>query len=509
MGTTTFGLVDYNDFSGGLDDTTPSTKLPANKAQTARNWNIRPGGGLSKRSGSVKLNSSAIAGGAAITHIGEFVKSDGTKFILCTAGTKLFKMDAMDGTWDDLSLTLTDDDNALVTEAKMNNLYVICNGAEAPQKYDGSSAGALGGSPPTGKIIIHVNNFFFIANHTGNKSRIQWSDLATPETWTGTNFLDLDPNDGDEITAVGSLFNNLYIFKNRSIHRMPIINSPFGRERVATKLGCVGRKAIVNVGGTHLFFLTPDGRFISFDGSVVSDVSSRTISQKMASLNPTRWKFTSMIDYQKRQQIWITISTGSNSTHNELLIYDYTTGITSGAWMIFTGIAANALLAVTDQRSTSTEKEIMLSGDFSGFVRIQDSGTANDDGGVIDAFWETGWNFFESQQAIKVVRKAEVLATEEGDYEVSFKVGFDFETGFQFTTDLSLASGGAKWDVAIWGIDVWSGRNILQIPTILGGYGKAIKFGIQSNKDGQELSLLRGFTITMSERGTRVAKTGQ
>lgn len=501
---TTFAITTFDDFSGGLDDTTPSTKLPIGRAQRARNWNFIPGGGLEKRNGSIKLNSSAVASGAAITHLGEFVKSDDTKFLMGTAGTDLFKMDAMDGTWDALSLSLTSGQDILVTSAKLNDLYIIANGNDAPQKFDGTSAAALGGSPPTGKIIITVNNFVFIGNITGNKSRIQWSDLADPETWTATNFLDVDPNDGDEVTALGALFNNLYIFKNRSISRMPIINTPFSKERIATKLGCVGRRAIVNVGGTHLFFMTPDGRFITFDGSVVTDVSSKRILNLIAGLNATRFKFASMEDFQTRRQIWITLSGAGKTTHDTILIYDYTAGITNGAWMQHTGIAANSLLSIIDQRSGSTEKELLLTGDFSGFARIQDNGTTNDDGtGVIDAFWETGWNFFASQPNIKVVRAGEILATEEGDFSVDFKVGFDFETDFQLTETLTLAASGAQWGSAIWGVDVWSGKNILQIPVILGGFGKAIKFGIQSKKANHVLSLFRGFNVRAAQRGTR------
>jgi len=500
---TTFGTSTFDDFSGGLDDTTPSTKLPITRAQRARNFNLVPGGGLEKRSGSTTLGS-AIDGSNAVTHLGEFVQSDGTKFLMGTAGDTFKKQDAMDGTWDDLSLTLTSGQDVLVTNAKLNDLYMIANGNEAPQKFDGTSAAALGGSPPIADIIIMVNNFVFLGNISTNKSRVQWSGLATPEIWPANNFLDVDPNDGDEVTALGILFNNLYIFKNRSISRMPIINSPFSKERIATKLGCVGRRAIVNVGGTHLFFMTPDGRFITFDGSVVTDVSSKRILNQISSLNQTRWKFTSMEDYQKRRQIWITLSDGGSSIHDIVLIYDYTNGITEGSWMPFTGIDANALLSLTDQRSSSTEKEVLLSGNFAGVTRIQDSGTANDDGtSVIDAFWETGWNFFDQQQSIKVVRAGEILATEEGNFSLDFKVGFDFETDFQFTEQLSLAQTGAQWGVGIWGVDVWSGRNILQIPVILGGFGKAIKFGIQSKRANHVLNLFRGFSIRAAVRGTR------
>lgn len=500
---TTFGVSTFDDFSGGLDDTTASTKLPINRAQRARNFNLVPGGGLEKRKGSTTLGS-AIDGLNAVTHLGEYVKSDGTKFLMATAGDTLKKQDAMDGTWDDLSLTLTSGQDILVDHAILNDLYVIVNNNEAPQKFDGSGAAALGGSPPVAKMIVMVNNFLFLGNIASNKSRVQWCTLATPETWPATNFLDVDPNDGDEVTALGVLFNNLYVFKNRSISRMPIINTPFSKERIATGIGCVGLKAIINVGGTHLVFMTPDGRFIAFDGSVITDISSKRILNKISSLNQTRWKFSSMVDYKKRRQILITLSAGGSSTHDVVLVYDYTNGITEGSWMEFTGIDANAFLSITDQRSSSTEKEVLLSGNFAGVSRIQDSGTANDDGtSVIDAFWETGWNFFDQQQSIKVVRAAEILATEEGDFTLDFKVGFDFETDFQFTESLSLAQGGAQWGSGIWGVDVWSGKNILQLPVILGGFGKAIKFGFQSKRAGHVLSLFRGFTVRAAVRGTR------
>jgi len=508
---TKLGSVNYEDFNGGLDDTTPSTKLPITRAQRARNWNFVPGGGLQKRKGSIKVNSSALNSGASVLDIGEFRESGGTNRIITVAGDKIFKMEDLDGTFDDITggLTLSAGNNNLGTHAIMNDNYIYTNGIDAPIKVNSSGvASLLGGSPPSGRSIIEINNFIFFGRLPSNKSRVQFSGLAAEETYDLVNdFIDVDPDDGDEIQALGSLFNNLYVFKGFSIHRIPVINIPFAKERIAIGIGCAGAKALTNVGGTHIIFMTKDGRFMAFDGSVLTDISSLRIRNKIASLNKSRLQFVSMQDYKTRRQIVITLSTGSNTTHDEILIYDYSNGITDGAWMPVTGIAGNAVLSMLDQRSSTAGSEILLTGDYTGFVRIQDTGNLNDDGGKIDAFWETGWNYFGTQHNIKILRAGHILTTKEGSgVTMDFKVGFDFETDFSITERVTLAETGAEWGSAIWGVDLWSGKTIIQKHlTDMASFGLAMKFGFQSNSISP-LDLMRSFEVRAKPAGTRVAE---
>ncbi len=498
--------VDLFDFSGGIDDVTPDTILPPSFATKATNWNFRPGGGLEKRSGSAKLNSSALNSNATFTHLAEWRPADDNLFLIAVAGNDIARMDDVDGTWDDLTggLTITAGNNNYFTHTVMEDLHIISNGVDVPIKVvAGGTAAVLGGSPPSGRSVIHVNDYLFFGRDATNKRRLQWSNLGDSETYTATDIIDFPT----QITALGAISNNLYVFEAFGITRLPIVVSFFSSEFVAKGVGCAGPRALTNIGGTHLMFLSPNGKFYIFDESELVDVSTGRIKNEIAGWNKARLQHVVMEDYKKRQQVWISVSDGASTTHDKILIYDYHKGIANGSWMVFTGINANVLASIIEQRSSGQGDETMLTGDYNGFAFEHDTGTS-DDSTAIDTNWESGWLDLGHSDRGKVIGPlAHLIATEEGSHTVDLKFGFDFSSGFGFSESLSLDGGSSKWGSMIWGVDKWGGGTILRIPSLVGGVGNYIKLGIQSNKTDEKLSLFRGVSFQTELVGRQEVST--
>jgi hypothetical protein len=499
-------LITYDDFSGGLDDTSPSDALPVNFAQEFRNFNLIYGSsgkaGIQKRAGSSKLNESEFNSGAAWAALTE-LRLPTTKFLIGICGDKIAKMDDSDGTWDDISAALTitpNSGNNPFTVTEMNALKIFANGVDPTIKWSGTgNAAVLGGSPPTAKMVLHINNHLCHARDSTNTRRVQFSDLGDPEAYTSTHFFDMST----QPTAIGAINNNLYVFERYKISRFPIIVWPFSREEIAQGVGCVGPRAIVNVDGAALMFMAPTGRVYVYDGSALNDISSGRIENEIKGMNKARMQYVVMDHYSKRRQIWISYSNGSSTTHDRVLIYDYTKGLTSGAWCVFTGFKANVMVSVVEQRSSGEGDETMFTGDYSGFVRQQDTGLGDDEttDNLIDSLWVSGWNDFGDQTIVKNTRFVTLTANEKGiAHTVDFKVGFDGQSGFDVSRSIILSSGSAVFGTAIFGQDVFSGGNLSAFFDEIAGVGKHIKFAISNGGGFGDISILpAGANITNAE----------
>ena len=500
----------FFDFSGGFNDTAPSESLPSNTALEARNWNLVPGGGLQKRSGSAKLNSSTLNSSATFTALAGFRPSSGSNFLVGIAGDVIARMDTMDGTWDDISaaLTITAGDNNVFTTTFAKDLIILANGINATIKYSGSGdAAVLGGSPPTARSVLYVNRHLVHARDTTNKLRVQFSDLDDPESYTSTRFIDF----ATEPTALGTLNNNLYVFENFRISMLPIVVWPFAIAQEIIGIGCVGHRAIVNVEDSVLMFMTSAGKIYVFDGSTLTDVSSGRIDTELAGMNKARRQFVVMDHFKKKRQVWISYSSGSNTQNNRILVYDYTKGITSGAWMIFTNINANVLASVIEQRTSGEGDETMLTGDYAGFCREQDNGSTDDEqaDGIIDAFWSFGFSDFGSLESLKNIRFASIVADENGGTVLDFMVGYDGDVGFTTSKSFELTGPGGKFGTSTFGSSVFGGGGLPNKPKFLHipGRGLYVKVGFRCNKASQPVNLLRGANLFYDVLGFRVGET--
>lgn len=101
-------------------------------------------------------------------------------------------------------------------------------------------------------------------------SRIYWSDLYQPDRVTG--FVDVQPEDGDAITGIVSLQNNLVVFKNnRTYLVLGFSERDFQVRLVNGNVGCIAPRSIA-IMDNRVYFLATDGVW-AFDGAGFERVS--------------------------------------------------------------------------------------------------------------------------------------------------------------------------------------------------------------------------------------------
>ena len=102
--------ANHGTLNGGLNSTSGPLGLQDNEASDLQNIDFNKFGSILKRNGYSTLNTTALTGATAFDglHWFEFTSSGATvrKSITVNNGT-LYKMDDLDGTWDDITGTLT------------------------------------------------------------------------------------------------------------------------------------------------------------------------------------------------------------------------------------------------------------------------------------------------------------------------------------------------------------------------------------------------------------------
>src|SRR3990167_9937324 len=143
--------VPFTDLGGtGLNEDESPTALKANELRVARNVYLE-GAALSSRKGAQRFQSSAINSGAAGNGVWELVRSSGaSRDILSVFGSKLYK-DSKTTTPTDITgaITITAGQDNHGTFTPFHDTAFMCNGVDAPWKWDGAGdAAVVAGSPP-------------------------------------------------------------------------------------------------------------------------------------------------------------------------------------------------------------------------------------------------------------------------------------------------------------------------------------------------------------------------
>lgn len=84
----------------------------------------------------------------------------------------------------------------------------------------GGGAVAVAAMPRGEKCIVHKNRLYIVPGEsaTTNSSRLSFSNAADFTTYGGTNFIDVQPGDGDTLNNLAVYQDNLILFKGESTH---------------------------------------------------------------------------------------------------------------------------------------------------------------------------------------------------------------------------------------------------------------------------------------------------
>jgi hypothetical protein len=146
-------------------------------------------------------------------------------------------------------------------------LLIADDSGNAPNSYDGTTAGALAGSPPNFAFAEWHKSRAWAAGNPAAPSRLYYSALGDPEDWigSGSGSIDIEKDDGDVITGIASHKDQLVVFKGPkrgSIHLItgssPTGDDAFARKPFMKGIGAVWQNSIFRY-GDDLGFVTPQG----------------------------------------------------------------------------------------------------------------------------------------------------------------------------------------------------------------------------------------------------------
>lgn len=219
--------------------------------------------------GFVEVQAAALD--SQVMGIYDFNKADGFQAWVVVTRTKVFKKEANDAAFVDVTgaSPLTGNIDEWADFTVFRDTLLITNGRDPIKKWTGvGNIANLGGSPPTAKRISVFQNHIMLAwidpFGTPQPQRLQWSDLGLHETWTGGESGSKDFNDeASGILDIVQLRDSLIVYKDDAIHTADYTGAsgfPFAFRRMSTTAGPISARMVAEMHDVH-FFASNDRKF--------------------------------------------------------------------------------------------------------------------------------------------------------------------------------------------------------------------------------------------------------
>lgn len=362
-------------------------------------------GGPHKIGGSSKFvptGGTPIESGAKVTGVFDFWKqgnsASGAQKRICHANTVLYDLDSEANIATGFTLDAVPHYN--VFEDKV----IVCTdgsgAADYPGTWDQTTWNLLASPIPNFSFSETHKLRVFGAGDQANESTLYYSVTEDPEDWTGagSGAIQIDPGDGDRITAIKSFSGELWVFKGPvkgSIHRLqgsaPTGTDPFRLVPFVTGIGAVNMNTVFRF-GNDIGFMWSDGSVHSLRSvNSFGDFRSRSLSRLINTwlydhIVHNRLKYAWAVDDVRNGRVLISATIDSGTTNNVVLMLDYR--FEEPRWAKWEAIAAASLAPMVD--SASANQPIILAGSNDGFTRrIQQTSKNIDTSTVINATVKT------------------------------------------------------------------------------------------------------------------------
>jgi hypothetical protein len=377
-------------------------------------------GVLSKRTGTIAVPAAGtVISGSSPECMGgrEFTRED-VQYNIRIGLDRIEQFNTGTTTWDNITgsdLTGTTDDLIDTAIPMLSGKRILCitNGIDAIRKYTATGNTAdLGGSPPKAKFIQEYRTYLVCANILGGTDiaqRVQWSDTADPETWTGGNSGSVDlVEDGKDIKGMNVFGSFLCVHKETSIYlgRLVSSSSIFKFDRVATEAGTVANGTIINLPTGEQIFLSTDGLRI-FNGILAPLIESPVNDEIRDGLSSSYAHKSWGVLVKEEDEVWVGVPLGDQTTGDTVYKFNYKTRVlykdtrsnitaawrftnsgTSISWDETPGNWNDSSARWNDGQTQTSFPKIML-GDNTGLTVEVDNSVNNDNGSAISAHWQS------------------------------------------------------------------------------------------------------------------------
>ncbi len=483
----------------GLNTQDSSVTLENGFATVANNCVIDKFGRIGARKGWTPVHAANTdLGTNNVQSIWELIDTTGSSYIVATGNNKIFKL--VGSTLTELTYggggtapTITASNWQM---APLNGCLYLYQTGHDPLVFEPavstttykrvSEKSGYVGTVSNNNCVISAYGRTWSANNTSVKSTIQFSDLLAGHILsTGTaGSLDVSqvwPDGADEIIALAAHNGFLMVFGRRQILIYSGATDPnsLTLSDAITGVGCLARDSVVVTGGDVLF-LSDSGvrsimRTIQEKSAPMRDISANVRDDLVAEAileDPDEIKAV----YSDKEAFYLL----SFPARQSVYCFDMRTTLQNGANRVTTwdGLVP---LAFCYTRA----KELYMG--KPGYVAKYDSYRDNTDTYRIRYYT----NYFDFGQATvtKIMKKAGVTVVGGGGYTVSLKFGFDYNdilNSRQF--DLTTATA-AEYNIAEYALAEYGGTVFDNKVINIGGTGKVIQLGFETNIDGKPLSI--------------------
>lgn len=497
--------ISDNAFNGGLNSTGGPLSLGNTESSNLQNIDFNKFGSILPRNGYAALNTTAITDSPDIDGLHWFEYNNAgtlTRYALAVAADKFYKMDDLDGSWDNItgSLTITAG-NHCDFENFLNEVY-ITNNQDVPFKWTGSGNGAVMTVPAdltAAKFVKQFNNYMFLANvlvdGTRHGSRLYYSNFKTTGTWTASDYIEIALNDGQEITGLRVLGDRLVVFKNRSIYNVfftgdsdiPFILPNGGKSN--SSVGCSSGFSIQEV-ENGLVFMSYDG-FYYYDGSNSYKISDK-INTTFLGLNTTRLDLARSMIQRNKNRYWCSLPSSSATENDRVLVWDWF----NNAWSIYVGISASSMAIF----HVGGYDERPYFGDYAGFVYRCDYGVDDYPLNVqtsVNAIYYTNWKHYDDLVNKKGIPQV-VIYFQNSNSVLTFGYSYDFEgiaggiaesDSDQYTQTIDISTSSDVYGTGVYGTATYAGAGGDVTRRDLTGRGRLVRFKFSNNTIGETFQI--------------------
>lgn len=363
--------------------------------------------------------------------------------------------------------------------------WFILTGGGVMKYWDGKSAALMDLQPSQGGEAIAFEQLTLLyerlwgAVRREEPDRVYWSESFAPEDWelnydtpdAGGGFVDAATFDGSRIRAIVAAFDDVLIFKDKSVHRLNgTYPGEFNLTRVYGSEGTLAAGTIVHT-ADRLYFLGADGLCV-YDGMTVSSLAhlgERKLQAVWKRMNPAAIERARACIYDDVMYLALPLDGAVENSH----VVEYSLKEGTYSLMRFAGVKDWLLL-----RQGQSERLLCLVGKQ---VYQYDSGT-NFCGQAISAYWLSPEITLGTLASKKKVGRVYMSVNAQS-----------IDAGKAPEMKLSLLSGGK---VRTKVIALKNGTN--QVRKRIKIRGRSFRFRIE-NVDGNPLTVNRGMEIVLEE----------